>query len=41
MNKEVYLKIYTDFCPLYFQTIKSDGSGHTMSCIIYIIQTGD
>ena len=26
---------------LYFQTIKSDGSRHTMSSVIYIIQTGD
>ena len=39
--KPVYLKIYTDFCRPYFQTIKSDGSHHTMSCVVYIIQTGN
>ena len=31
----------TDFCPQYFQTITSDGSHSTMSCIIYLIQTDD
>ena len=40
-RKPVYLQIYTDFCPWYFQTIKSDRLHHIMSCIIYIIQTND
>ena len=30
-TKPVYLQIYTNFCPQYFQTIKSDGSGYTMT----------
>lgn len=35
------LQIFTDFCLQYFQTIKSDMSHPTMTCILYIIQTGD
>ena len=29
-SKPVYLQIYTDFCPWYFQTIKSDRLSHIL-----------
>ena len=38
-TKSVYLQIYTDFCPWYFQTIKSDRLHHTMSCVRHLHYT--
>ena len=38
-TKSVYLQIYTDFCPWYFQTIKSDRLHHSMSCVRHLPYT--
>ena len=35
----LYLQIYTDFCPWYFQTIKTDRLHHTMSCVHHLHYT--